>query len=58
LKAITLVDGDFFSIYKYKENLYTLTDAEHTPIKKFDSYIEVEKFKETINNELIEDKRS
>jgi hypothetical protein len=30
-----LVDGDFFSIYPYIDNLYTVTDVQYTPIKKF-----------------------
>ena len=30
--ALTLVDGPFFSLYPYKEDLYTLTDVENTPL--------------------------
>jgi hypothetical protein len=30
--ALTLVDGNFFSIYPYKDKLYTVTDVEHTPL--------------------------
>jgi hypothetical protein len=32
--ALTLVDGNLFSIYPYSENLFTVTDVEFTPIKK------------------------
>jgi len=32
--AITLVDGNFFSIFPYGKNLVTLTDVEYTPLKK------------------------
>jgi hypothetical protein len=32
--ALTLVDGNFFSIYPYIENLYTITDVEYTPLHK------------------------
>jgi len=30
--ALTIVDGPFFSIFPYQDNLYTLTDVEHTPL--------------------------
>lgn len=30
--ALTVVDGPFFSIFPYEENVFTLTDVEHTPI--------------------------
>jgi len=33
--ALTMVDGQLFSIYPYEKNIYTVTDVEHTPIKKF-----------------------
>lgn len=33
--ALTMVDGPFFSIYPYKQNLYTVTDVQLTPLKKF-----------------------
>lgn len=34
--AITLVDGDFFSIYPYHSNLFTISDVEYTPIRTSD----------------------
>lgn len=45
--ALTLVDGNFFSIYPYKVGIYTLTDVEHTPIKTFSSSKEAENFELT-----------
>jgi hypothetical protein len=33
--ALTMVDGNLFSIYPYSEDKFTITDVEHTPIKKF-----------------------
>lgn len=30
--ALTIVDGDFFSIYPYQDNLYTITDVKYTPV--------------------------
>jgi hypothetical protein len=32
--AITLVDGDFFSIYPYSGNLYSVSDVEFTPLRQ------------------------
>jgi hypothetical protein len=51
--ALTLVDGDFFSIYPYQENKFTLTDVQHTPIKKFKTVNKLYKFKELITEEFI-----
>jgi hypothetical protein len=57
--ALTLVDGDFFSIYPYKDKLYTVTDVEHTPLFTANSIDELNNFK--FNNisekkQLIEEK--
>lgn len=53
-EAITLVDGDFFSIYPYKENFYTVTDVKHTPLKKFKSNKQIYKnLNENVNIERI-----
>jgi FAD dependent oxidoreductase len=38
--ALTMVDGPFFSIYPYKEDLHTLTSVTHTPIGQCASYQE------------------
>ena len=42
--ALTLVDGEFFSIYPHSENTYTLSDVRHTPVETFDSVKELNKF--------------
>lgn len=47
--ALTLVDGSFFSIYPYKDNLYTLTDVEYTPVKRFEKIKKLEKYREDID---------
>jgi hypothetical protein len=49
--SITIVDGDFFSIYPYDNKRYTITDVEHTPICKFDSINDLYKFQ--ITDELV-----
>lgn len=53
--AITLIDGPFFSIFPYTKNKYTLTDVEHTPIKKVTSLKKLKEF--VITNSIIEAKR-
>jgi len=57
--ALTLVDGNFFSIYPYKDKLYTVTDVEHTPLFTTNDINELNNYK--FNNvlekqKLIEDK--
>lgn len=32
--ALTLMDGQFFSIYPYQNDIYTVTDVQHTPVYK------------------------
>jgi hypothetical protein len=54
--AVTMVDGDLFSIYPYSDNTFTVTDVVETPIKKFYSINELEKYKKLINTELISEK--
>jgi hypothetical protein len=53
--AMTLVDGEFFSLYPYKENKYTLTDVEHTPIARFNSVKELNAY--SISTDLIQSKK-
>jgi hypothetical protein len=48
-----MVDGKFFSIYPYKDNLYTLTDVEYTPIKKFKKYNSLKSFGKNINDKKV-----
>jgi hypothetical protein len=54
--ALTIVDGDFFSIYPYQKDKFTLTDVEHTPLKKFKTIKKLNEYKETITNDLIDNK--
>lgn len=54
--SLTIVDGNFFSIYPYYDNKYTLTDVEQTPIKKFNSLNKLNKFKLSITDDLINHK--
>lgn len=57
--SITIVDGEFFSIYKYKDSQYTVTDVEHTPIKIFSHYDDISNFiQNDLNSILIENKKS
>lgn len=55
--SITLVDGNFFSIYPYYENLYTITDVEYTPLLKTKSQKKLEKKIKDIDNVFIENKK-
>lgn len=55
--ALTLVDGKLFSIFPYSENnLYSLTDVELTPLKKFKSVDSLNKFKSKIDLDFINKK--
>lgn len=54
--AITLVDGPFFSIYPYRDNCFSLTDVEYTPVAVLKTAKEVKSFKvdeEEIQNRII-----
>jgi hypothetical protein len=53
--SVTFVDGNLFSIYPYKDNLHTVTDVQHTPIKRFKNIKDLKKFK--ISEELINKKK-
>jgi hypothetical protein len=37
--ALTLMDGQFFSIYPYQNDIYTVTDVEYTPIYQSENII-------------------
>jgi len=52
--ALTLVDGNLFSIYPYKDNKFTLTDVELTPLKKFKSIRKLSNYKNNIDSFFIE----
>jgi hypothetical protein len=49
------MDGNFFSIYPYipKENKYTLTDVEFTPLYVDESIDNIKKFRSSITDEQI-----
>jgi hypothetical protein len=55
--ALTMVDGTLFSIYPYFDNKFTVTDVEHTPIKRFKTISALEKYRKNISNSLIEEKK-
>lgn len=52
--ALTMVDGMFFSIYPYQNDVYTVTDVEHTPIKKLKT---LDHTKYSIDKSLLEKKK-
>ena len=54
--ALTMVDGNFFSIYPYQKGKFTLTDVEHTPLKKFKTINKLNEYKKSITQELIDKK--
>ena len=56
--ALTLVDGKLFSIYPYQNNEYTVTDVEHTPIKKFKSVKKLNQFINQFNPDIIKKKQT
>jgi len=56
--SLTLVDGNFFSIYPYSDNLFTLTDVEYTPMYINDSLEEIERYRESIEESLIDSLKS
>jgi hypothetical protein len=52
--ALTIMDGKFVSLYPYKENIYTLTSVNDTPINKTKIYKEaVVKIMECNNKDFI-----
>jgi hypothetical protein len=55
--ALTMVDGSLFSIYPYTTDKFTVTDVEHTPIKKFKTVSSLKKFKNNISESLINNKK-
>ncbi len=55
--ALTIMDGKFFSLYPYIENLYTLTSVEYTPISKCLTYDKALSDIESITRQLINKKR-
>ena len=51
-ECLTIMDGNFSSIYYYKDNLYTLTNVKYTPLIKSSNLEEVK----TFNNYYLEEK--
>ena len=50
--CLTIMDGNFSSIYLYKDDLYTLTNVKYTPLIKCSNLEEVK----TFNNYCLEEK--
>jgi hypothetical protein len=55
--SLTIMDGNFFSIYPYGDNLFTLTDVEYTPIKRFSKPEQIKKYKTKITPSFVNDVR-
>ncbi len=53
--SLTLMDGNFFSIYPYvpEKNLYTLTDVEYTPLYTNESIGKIDLFLKAITKDYI-----
>jgi hypothetical protein len=51
--SLTFVDGQLFSLFPYKNELFTLTDVEHTPIKIFNNSENMDTYKESGEIEKI-----
>jgi len=54
--AITIVDGDFCSLYPRYDNIYTLTDVEHTQIAVSNNFNDIKNY--TPKKDEIEDKKN
>lgn len=54
--AITVVDGNFFSIYPYTDGIYTVTDVQYTPIYEFNDPNQTEPC--TVDFEVRDDHRN
>lgn len=56
--AITVIDGNYFSIFPYNNNIYTLTDVQYTVIKKSYNINELYELKDNINEQDIQNIRN
>lgn len=56
--SITMVDGPLFSIYPYKDKEYTVTDVQYTPMYVSTNIKDIYKYKDTINNNVINNIKS
>ena len=51
--ALTIMDGEFISLYPYNKNLYTLTSVKNTPLAKHKTISEVTKQLESLQESDI-----
>ncbi|QKF94569.1 FAD/NAD(P)-binding domain superfamily protein [Fadolivirus algeromassiliense] len=53
--SVTLVDGNFFSIYPYDscKNQFTVTDVEHTPLFKSPNINDVVDYESKVTNDIV-----
>lgn len=51
--ALTIMDGEFISLYPYNKNLYTLTSVKNTPLSKYNDINEVNKHLELLKEKEI-----
>jgi hypothetical protein len=56
--SLTMIDGPLFSIYPYKQNKYTVTDVQYTPMYMSENIKDLKNYKETINEVMIDNLRS
>jgi len=54
--ALTMVDGNLFSIYPYTENKYTVTDVTLSIIDTFKTVQELSTYKNTIDDKFIQER--
>jgi hypothetical protein len=50
--CLTIMDGEFSSIYFYKDNLYTLTNVKYTPLIKSNNFKDIQNY----NNYNLQEK--
>lgn len=55
--SVTMVDGPLFSIYPFRENQYTVTDVEYTPLYVAESFDDITKYKTTFDADIYYQKR-
>jgi hypothetical protein len=56
--SLTMIDGPLFSIYPYRQNKYTVTDVQYTPMYMSENIKDLKNYKETINEVMIDNLRS
>lgn len=56
-ESLTIMDGKFLSIYPYIDDLYTLTDVEHTPIKTFSDIKDLDVIMNGLNSDYFKYKK-